>query len=79
MKKCYYCDTTNDLRPYGPHGSMVCFPCATSTPERDAETGNNMAMQMNASGPIALIDGTEAGPYPAHHHPIVKRLLDELN
>ena len=72
---CHYCKNSNDLRPYGPRGAMVCFDCAMSTPARKAETENNFAQQLNASGEFALIDGTETGPYPAKHHPIVKRLL----
>ena len=27
------------------------------------------------AGPMALIDGTEAGPYPAEHNPDVMRLI----
>lgn len=65
--KCHYCDKTNDLRPYGPKGAMVCFACAMSTPERKAETEHNFAVQLDAAGPVAMIDGTEVGPYPAKH------------
>lgn len=65
--KCHYCDKTSDLRPYGPRGSMVCFKCAMSTPEREAETGKNFSIQLAASGQVAVIDGTEKGPYPAKH------------
>lgn len=65
--KCHYCPQTNDLRPYGPKGAMVCFYCAMSTPERKAETEQNFSMQLDAAGPVAMIDGTSAGPYPAKH------------
>lgn len=64
---CHYCGKTNDLRPYGPRGAMVCFDCAMSTPERKAETEHNFAVQLDAAGPVAMIDGTEVGPYPAKH------------
>mgnify|MGYP001404359925 CR=1 FL=1 len=73
--KCHYCDKTNDLRPYGPKGSMVCFSCAMGSPERKAETERNFAVQLDAAGPMALIDGTEAGPYPAEHNPDAMRLM----
>lgn len=60
---CHYCGPTDrELRPYGPGGSTVCFPCAT-TPERDEETaGRYLALLEAASifGPV-LIDG-ENGP-----------------
>ena len=76
--KCYYCSTTCDLRPYGPHGAMVCFNCATSTPEREAETQRNFGTQLDAAGPIALIEGTEIGPYPVKHHPQAAETLRRI-
>lgn len=69
--KCHYCDTATDLRPYGPRGSMVCYGCAMSTPEREAEAKRHFGSQLDAAGPVAMIDGTEVGPYPAQHHPDV--------
>lgn len=71
--KCFYCPKDNDLRPYGPKGSMVCFSCAMSTPERKTETERNFSAQLDAAGPIAVCDGTDVGPYPlniAAHRPI---------
>ena len=67
MATCHYCPATFDLRPYGPKGAMVCFGCAMSSPERKAEAERNFIAQLNASGPVACIDGTEVGPYPAQH------------
>lgn len=66
--KCHYCDKTRDLRPYGPRGAMVCFGCATSTPQREAEAKRNFLTQLDACGPVAMIDGSDAGPYPAKHY-----------
>ena len=54
---------------------MVCFPCATSTPEREKVAQEQFAMQLNSSGPVAVLDGTNVGPYPAEHHPEVKQIL----
>ena len=62
--KCHYCGKTDDLRPYGPRGAMVCFCCAMSTPERKGETERNFGAQLDACGVVAVIDGTEIGPYP---------------
>ena len=76
--KCHYCDKTRDLRPYGPRGSMVCFGCAMSTPERKAEPERNFGAQLEACGPDAVIDGSEAGPYPAEHHPQAAETLRRL-
>lgn len=65
--KCYYCETPDDLRPYGPNHSMVCFKCAISTPEREATTSANFGLQLSACGAEAMIDGSSLGPYPAVH------------
>lgn len=64
---CCYCDTAVDLRPYGPKGAMVCFSCATATPEREAEAMRNFGAQLDAAGPVAVIDGSSAGPYPVEY------------
>jgi len=61
--KCFYCEKTTDLRPYGPKHEMVCFKCAMSTKERANEASNNFAKQLSAiQGPAVI--GTEAGPFP---------------
>lgn len=51
MSGCHYCGTANDLRPYGPGGAPVCFPCATASPEREEQA-------KAAFG--ALLEGAEA-------------------
>lgn len=64
--ECFYCKTTEEeLRPYGPKCSMVCFDCAM-LPEHLAETEQNFSMQLDTAGPIVVI-GTEAGPFPFKH------------
>lgn len=66
--KCHYCGSGDkDLRPYGPRGSMTCFDCAMSTPERKAETERNFGAQLDACGDVAVIDGSNVGPYPFEH------------
>lgn len=64
MDTCYYCGQPGDLRPYGPRCAMVCFACAMATPEREAITSQTFAVQLHAAGPVAVLDGTEVGPYP---------------
>lgn len=78
MSQCHYCPATSDLRPYGPRGAMVCFDCAMATPERKKEAEQQFAAQLNAiDGPL-VIDGTEAGPYPAKHSPKAIKALENL-
>lgn len=63
-KACYYCSsTTEEMRPYGPSHSFVCYGCAMMTPERVQETTRNFLAQLDAAGPNAVI-GEETGPRP---------------
>ena len=66
---CFYgCGATKDLRPYGPGGALVCFPCATATPERNeaAQRAYGALLDANAAisptGVVAI--GGEEGPRP---------------
>ena len=72
MDKCIYCGDTEkkeevELRPYGPDGAWVCFPCATETPEREKETVKAFHSQLDGAGDIVLI-GEKEGPYPFEHY-----------
>lgn len=61
---CHYCGPTNEpLRPYGLGGANVCFPCATSTPERERATAEqfNKAMEAALDGGGTIIFGDEKG------------------
>lgn len=62
--RCYYCGPTdNELRPYGPGGSTVCFPCATATPERERAAQGAFGALLDATSSVGLTAiGTEAGP-----------------
>lgn len=51
---CYGCGKTTDLRPYGPGGASTCFKCATSTPERKAQT--ERAFYANLEAAAAMSD-----------------------
>lgn len=66
---CHYCASEdNDLRPYGPGGAWVCFPCATKTPDReDAAKGAfgallDAAENISPLGVVAI--GEQTGPRP---------------
>lgn len=66
---CHYCSTTErDLRPYGPAGSWVCFPCATETPERKNQSQSAFGALLDASeaiSPTGLVAiGESTGPRP---------------
>jgi hypothetical protein len=68
-RSCHFCQTTErDLRPYGPGGSWVCFPCATATPERDTAAQAAFGALLDAAGEIsptgAVAFGETDGPRP---------------
>ena len=52
---CHYCGEpetrSREMRPYGPGGSWVCFPCITASPLREKAAGEVFH---------ALLDGAEA-------------------
>lgn len=64
--KCYKCGKPagkgpDELRPYGPKGEMVCFTCGM---EDEETTTKQFDKQLDACGPVAVIDGSNVGPYP---------------
>jgi hypothetical protein len=69
MSACHYCGPTDrELRPYGPGGSWVCFPCATATPEREQLAGSAFGALLDATVSVApggvVQIGTKTGPIP---------------
>jgi hypothetical protein len=61
---CVYCsDTSTDLRPYGPNGSMVCFKCAMESPERTAQAEHQLSKVLDACGDVIVMD-EKTGPRP---------------
>jgi len=76
--KCVYCGCSDDeLRPYGPNGSMVCFACAMLTPDREEETKKNFISQLETISGVAVI-GSDAGPYPLEHNPVMASIVKDL-
>lgn len=67
MSACFYCKGTDrETRPYGPGGSSVCFPCATSSPEREEAAKDMFIGQLNAAEELggAILIGEDTGPRP---------------
>ena len=72
-RECHYCHGQDlDVRPYGPGGAWVCFPCAMATPEREAQIEAAFGALLDAAGAVsplgvAVIDACEpssSGPQP---------------
>lgn len=66
---CFYCGPTDrELRPYGPGGATICFPCMKASPEREAAAGRVFGALLDAndaispSGIVAI--GESSGPRP---------------
>ena len=59
---CCYCATTDaELRPYGPGGDPICFPCMKASPERERQAESAMGTLIEASGAIGdplIVGGT---------------------
>ena len=75
---CHYCSTTDrDLRPYGPGGSWVCFPCTTETPEREKQAQSAFGALLDGSeaiSPTGLVAiGESTGPRPFDPNETVRR------
>ena len=67
MGNCYYCGPTeNELRPYGPGGELICYPCMKKTPEREEAAHLVLGALLDATAAIADVIqiGTEEGPQP---------------
>lgn len=82
-RACHYCgvtepakgepfDRNRELRPYGPGGSWVCYPCA-STPERREQTEANMGLAFGmaeAASPLgSVVIGAGMAPSPLTEPP----------
>lgn len=64
-RSCHWCKAPSDkedLRPYGPNGAWVCFPCGMS-PAHKATTEAALHAALDAAGNQVLIGGG-AGPRP---------------
>lgn len=70
MAECFYCHqpetADREMRPYGPSGSWVCFPCATS-PGHEAATQAAFGALLEAAGAFgpAVISHERGGVRPA--------------
>lgn len=69
MRTCHYCGSSEkELRPYGPGGNDVCFPCMKASPEREAQAKAafgallDASEQISPSGVVAI--GEDIGPRP---------------
>ena len=68
MSTCHYCGTADGLRPYGPGGTPICFPCMKAAPDREraAEAAYGALLDANEaiSSTGAVVIGGDAGPQP---------------
>lgn len=66
---CYYCGPTDrELRPYGPGGSPICFPCMKASPEREEAAKQAFGALLDGSAAISptgvVAIGESDGPRP---------------
>lgn len=72
--KCYYCDKENDLRPYGPNGSPICFSCMKVSPEREKEAEYYFSKVLEIA-PDMMID-KDGHLYPTKHNSDAVKILN---
>ena len=66
---CHYCGSTEeDLRPYGPGGSPICYPCMKADPARERAAENALGGLIDAAAAISptgvVAIGEPEGPRP---------------
>lgn len=66
MGICTLCNTEKDTRPYGVGGSLVCFECAMSTPERKQQAERMLDLHLRAAAAHCnvIVVGEQSGPRP---------------
>lgn len=74
---------TCELRPYGPGGALICFQCATATPEVEREVDARFIALLEANEAISPTGGTlltTEGPVPLDEETArrIERLIDGL-
>lgn len=71
-RKCYYCGEgpeKDEMRPYGPNMSWIHFDCMMADSIREKAAKEQFGAQLDAAGPIAMIDGDETGVRPFKDKP----------
>lgn len=64
-RACHKCSSTaEELRPYGPGGKLVCFPCIKADPDLHATAVKVYQRSLLQAGKVTgfVEIGTEAGP-----------------
>lgn len=62
-RSCCHCKRTDrELRPYGPGGADICFPCMKEDPAREKTAKAELGKAFEAAGPVAVL--TPRGPKP---------------
>lgn len=55
-KVCSVCSNEDELRPYGKEGSLICFDCMTSCPEKEAEAKRQFASLFKGGKSVVIDD-----------------------
>lgn len=50
--KCIWCGTEKDLRPYGPNGAPICFPCMKDDPSREQEARRQLFKALDEAAKV---------------------------
>lgn len=61
-RSCCVCGKQGDLRPYGPNGKDICFPCMKSSPELEKTAEAALGRALAANEPLLLDPSEQVGP-----------------
>jgi recombinational DNA repair protein (RecF pathway) len=72
---CAQCKNPDEeVRPYGPKGSWICFPCMKASPELEEECKKNFIAQLNGAAAVSngiVVIGESTGPRPLNSNSLV--------
>lgn len=70
MSTCHWCGPTErELRPYGPGGSDICYPCMMADPAREKAASQNFGALLEGAEIVGdgIVTLTPSGPQPGVH------------
>jgi hypothetical protein len=68
VSTCHWCGPTDrELRPYGPGGANICYPCMKADPGRERAAAGVFGALLDANAAIGddiVVIGSQDGPQP---------------
>ena len=75
---CHYCGTTDETRPYGPGGSLICYSCMMADPEREKAAIASFQAQMVAAEAMSPVGAVVINLGHGGPQPLLREDLEDL-